>query len=145
MKSQLAFQHQTLHQPLVFQNAEGYELLVESFRRMLPHSKAMRRIQYSDLDLQLELLPMGLGELVMVVEGKNVLDPLGVREPGVDRPWAAKNVCRVGVYVEISEEGAAMQPVIVNTRGVCECCDLDGVREIVRVLARFPHGGVHER
>ena len=34
---------------------------------------------------------------VVVVEGKNVLDPLGVREPGLDGSWAATDVCHVGV------------------------------------------------
>ena len=88
---------------------------------------------------------MGFGELVMVIEGKNMFGSLSVREPGFDRSWAAKNVCHVGVSVEISEEGAAMQPVVIFTRGVRECCATDGVREVARYLARFSHGGVDER
>ena len=58
---------------------------------------------------------MGFGELVMVIEGKNMLDSLSVREPGFDRSWAAKNVCHVGVEVEVGEEGAAIAFIRFST------------------------------
>ena len=38
-----------------------------------------------------------------------------------------------------------MQPVVVDTRGVRKCRDLDGVHVVVRVLAHFSHGGVEDR
>ena len=37
-----------------------------------------------------------------------------------------------------------MQPVVIDTRVVRKCRDLDGVHVVVRVLAHISHGGVED-
>lgn len=80
----------------------------------------------------------------MIVKEKHVLKALGVRKPSLSRLRDANDMGNVSVHVKICQEGSAMQPVVVQTRGVGERRDLHVVHDVIDALFRLVLHGIQK-